>query len=205
MAKTAIKEKARHMFDPVVSGMSSLGVPPMAISLVGLVLGLYGAYVLARGFLFQAGVWLLLSGIFDVLDGAVARHRGMQTKFGAFIDSTFDRISELAYLCALIVYYMLRPQGFSDFIIVVVCVVLSGSILVSYARARIEGLGLTCSVGLMERPERLALLVLGLFLGSRVLSLILVVLAAATTVTVLQRVLHAYRLTREQSPQSPAG
>ncbi|MEE9269946.1 MAG: CDP-alcohol phosphatidyltransferase family protein [Candidatus Krumholzibacteria bacterium] len=195
MAQTAIKEKARRIFDPVVSGLSHIGIPPLVISIVGLILGLYGAYVLAQGFLFEAGLWLLFSGVFDILDGSIARHRGLESKFGAFIDSTFDRISELAYLCALIVYYTTRPQGFSDSTIVVICVVLSGSVLISYARARLEGLGFTCGVGLMERPERMALVVFGLFLGSRLLSLILYLLAAGTVVTVLQRIRHAHRVT----------
>ena len=204
MAKTAIKEKARHIFDPVVSGLSYLGISPTLVSIIGLIFGLYGAYVLSRGFLFQSGVWLLISGMFDILDGSIARYRGVETKFGAFIDSTFDRVTELAYLCALIVYYTTRPQGFSDSVIVIICAVLSGSILISYSRARIEGLGYRCEVGLMERPERLVLLVLGLFLGSRILFLILLVLAAGTFLTVAQRVRHAYHLTRDHSGGSPA-
>ncbi len=205
MAKTAIKEKARRIFDPVVSGLSSFGVSPMLVSIIGLFFGLYGAVVLAKGHLFQAGAWLLLSGIFDILDGSIARYRGIETRFGAFIDSTFDRISELAYLCGLLIYYTTRPQGFTDSDVTIVCVVLSGSILVSYARARIEGLGCRCNVGLMERPERLALLILGLLLGSRMLTLILYVLAVGTVLTVLQRIRHVYNLTREDQKESTAG
>jgi CDP-diacylglycerol--glycerol-3-phosphate 3-phosphatidyltransferase len=193
--RKAFKENARRLLDPIVSLLASLGVSPMLVSLLGLVLSLYGATLVARGSLLWGGIWLLIAGLCDILDGSLARSRGIESKFGAFIDSTFDRISELTYLCGLIIYYITRPQGYSVFMIVVVCVVLSASLLISYARARLEGLGYTCEVGLMERPERLALLIVGLILGSRVLAVILVVLAVGSVITVLQRIRHAYLVT----------
>jgi CDP-diacylglycerol--glycerol-3-phosphate 3-phosphatidyltransferase len=198
--RKTFKESARRLLDPVVSLLASLSVSPMLVSLFGLVFSLYGALLVARGSLFWGGVWLVFSGLCDVLDGSLARHRGIESKFGAFVDSTFDRISELAYLCALIIYYVTRPQGYSVFIIVVVCIVLSASLLISYARARLEGLGYSCTVGLMERPERLALLIAGLVFGSRFLAVVLVVLAAGSTVTVAQRIRHAYLVTRDAEP-----
>jgi CDP-diacylglycerol--glycerol-3-phosphate 3-phosphatidyltransferase len=203
--KNTIKNKARRVFDPIVSGLASFGVSPFLVSLAGLVLSLYGAWVLAGGSLFWGGVWLIFAGVADILDGGLARHRGVESKFGAFIDSTFDRISELAYFSALIFYYIERPHGYSLLDISLVCVVLSGSILTSYARARLEGLGYSCTVGLMERPERLALLIVGLLLGRHVLTPVLVVIAVGSMITVLQRIYHGWRVTRERPAQTHVG
>jgi CDP-diacylglycerol--glycerol-3-phosphate 3-phosphatidyltransferase len=203
--KNAIKNKARRVFDPVVAGLASIGVSPFLVSLVGLALSLYGAWVLARGSLFWGGVWLIFAGVADILDGALARHRDAESKFGAFIDSMFDRISELAYLSALIFYYVERPHGYSLFDIALVCVVLSGSILTSYARARLEGLGYSCTVGVMERPERLVLLIVGLLGGRYVLTPVLVAVAVGSMITVLQRIYHGWQVTRERPTETDVG
>ncbi|MDH3216575.1 MAG: CDP-alcohol phosphatidyltransferase family protein [Candidatus Krumholzibacteria bacterium] len=201
--KKAFKESARRLLDPLVSLLTSLGVSPTLISIFGLVFSLYGALLVATGSLFWGAIWLLLSGLCDVLDGSVARHRDSESKFGAFVDSSFDRISELAYFCGLILYYVSRPQGYSLFIVVVICVGLSASLLISYARARLEGLGYTCTVGLMERPERLAVLFLGLLFGSRILTLALILLAVGSVITVMQRLRYAYVITRDEPGPAP--
>ena len=199
--KKSFKERARRILNPVVAALVSLGVSPMLISIFGLVFSLYGATVVARGSLFGGGIWLLIAGLCDVLDGSLAREKGTVSRFGAFIDSTFDRISELAYFSGLVVYYVTRPQGYSTFLITLVCIVLGASFLISYARARLEGLGYECHVGLLERPERLTLLIVGLVLGSRVLAVILFVMAVGSVITVLQRIRHGYIVTRgTQSP-----
>lgn len=200
--KKPFKERARKLLDPVVNGLTAVGVSPMLISVFGLLFSLYGAFVVARGSLFLGGVWLIVAGLCDVLDGSIARRRGVVSRFGAFIDSTFDRISELAYYSALIIYYTTRPQGFGTVTIVLVCVVMGASMLISYARARLEGLGYECHVGIMERPERLALLIAGLLLGSRVLLFVLAVLAVGSIVTVIQRIHHGAVVTRE-APRPP--
>jgi CDP-diacylglycerol--glycerol-3-phosphate 3-phosphatidyltransferase len=199
--KKNFKDKARRILDPVVALLASMGVSPMLVSIFGLVFSLYGAIVVARGSLFVGGVWLIVAGLCDVLDGSLARDRGSESRFGAFIDSTFDRISELAYFSGLIVYYVTRPQEHvSGFLVTLVCVVLGASFLISYARARLEGLGYECRVGLLERPERLALLILGLLLGSRVLAVVLIILAVGSLITVAQRIRHGYVVTREEQP-----
>lgn len=203
VGKKPFKERARRLLDPVVSGLVSLGVSPMLVSIFGLVFSLYGAFVVAKGSLFLGGVWLIVAGLCDVLDGSLARARGSVSRFGAFIDSTFDRISELAYFSGLIIYYITRPQGYNLGLIILVCVVLSASILISYARARLEGLGYECYVGLMERPERLALLIIGLLLGSRVLAVVLFILAVGSVITVVQRIRHGHVVTREQAGAAP--
>jgi len=196
--KKTFKDNARRLLNPVVTLLGSFGVSPMLVSLFGLVFSLYGAIIVARGSLFWGGVWLIVSGLCDVLDGSLARARHQESRFGAFIDSTFDRVSEFAYFSGLIVYYITRPQGYSIFLIVLVVVVLGASFLISYARARLEGLGYECKVGMMERPERLTLLIVGLILGSRVLPVVLFILATGSVVTVIQRIRHGYIVTRAE-------
>ena len=195
--KQAIKDKTRRILDPVVSLLASLGVPPIAVSILGLLISVYGAYAVSQGFLFRGGLWLLIGGICDVLDGAVARKRGKETLFGAFIDSTIDRISEFVFFGGILFYY--SERGYGLFLLVIIWMAMGGSFLVSYARARIEGLGHSCTVGLLERPERLTLLILGLLLGPRALVAVLILIAFGTVVTVLQRIHHAYEVTRDES------
>ncbi len=197
MDKQVFKDKARGILNPVVFALSSLGVPPLLVSLLGLVLSLYGAVLVASGSLFWAGVILLISGLCDVIDGALARSRGVVSLFGAFIDSTIDRITEFAYFGGIVIYFIERPAGFSTFHVAIAILALSGSVLTSYARARAEGLGLSCTVGVMERPERIALLILGLLLGSQALVVVLVILSVSTLFTFLQRIHHIYGLSRE--------
>lgn len=196
MDKQEFKQKARRVIDPLITLLAASGMPPILISLIGLVLGLYGSLQTAKGSLFLGGIFLILSGICDVTDGALARRQDIVSRFGAFIDSTFDRVSEFAYFGAILYYYVDRIEGFNSIQVIVVLTALAGSVLTSYARARAEGLGLTCSVGLLERPERIAVLTLGLLLGSRVLIIALVFLAVSTMFTFFQRIYHVYNLTK---------
>ncbi len=193
--KQAIKDQSRRILDPVVAILASMGVSPMLVSVAGLVISLYAAILITKGSLFWAGFWLLISGLCDVLDGALARERGRETKFGAFVDSTFDRVSELLVFGAILLYYSGGDSGrkYPELLVVVILVAMAGSVLVSYARARIEGLGETCTVGLLERPERLILLIVGLFL-SPLLIFVLILIAFGTVVTVLQRIHHAHEV-----------
>ncbi len=202
MDKREFKNYARRILDPVVTWLASMSVPPLLVSLFGLAFSLYGALVVARGSLALGGVFLLLSGLCDVLDGDLARRRGVASRFGAFLDSTLDRVAEFAYFCGFLYYIVNRPGGYSDFMFVVTLVALTGSVLTSYVRARAEGLGFECTVGIMERPERIAVLSVGLFLGYRVLSIVLTLLAITTTYTFVQRILHVHRVaTAADQPQ----
>jgi CDP-diacylglycerol--glycerol-3-phosphate 3-phosphatidyltransferase len=206
MKKREFKLYARKILDPVVTILTSLGVPPLMVSIVGLLLSVYGAVVIARGQLALGGVFLLLSGLCDVLDGDLARRRGMASRFGAFLDSTLDRVAEFAFFGGFLYYLIHRPGGPSDAVFVITIAALTGSVMTSYARARAEGLGYECTVGIMERPERIAALTLGLLLGYRVLTVILTILAVATMYTFLQRILHVRRVADadERPLDSPA-
>lgn len=185
------------MLDPVVGLLASLAVPPLLVSLFGLAFSLYGAVVVAEGRLFLGAIFLIISGLCDVLDGDLARRRNMVSRFGAFMDSVLDRVTEFAFLGGIIYYLVNRVDGPHNFLLCVTLVALTGSILTSYTRARAEGLGYECKVGIVERPERVALLALGLLLGYRILGLVLIVLAATSVYTVFQRIAHVRRVSSE--------
>lgn len=206
MTKKDFKARARRILDPVVTLLGALGVPPFLVSIIGLGFSLYGAVVVANGELFLGAVFLLLSGACDVLDGDLARRRNEVSRFGAFIDSTFDRVSEFAYFSGILLLTVNRVGGFTDWQVVVIMTALAGSVLTSYARARAEGLGMECTVGVMERPERIALLLVGLLLGYRILMAVMVVLAVTSVYTFIQRVVHVHRTaTRSQDASAAAG
>jgi len=190
--RNTIKKKLRRLLDPLVSLLVKAGVTPMGVTIAGLVLSVAGAVAIARGELVAGGVILIVSGVCDTLDGSLARRTGKESLFGAFIDSTIDRVAELAYFGALIVYYVSR-EGSSRFAVPLVVAALAGSFLTSYTRARAEGLGIDCRVGLLERPERVALLVLGLLLGKTALFVVIACLAVLTLVTTVQRIVHVNR------------
>lgn len=203
MTKKDFKARARRILDPVVFLLGSLGVPPFLISIFGLAFSLYGAVVVSRGDLLLGAVFLLLSGACDVLDGDLARRRNVVSRFGAFIDSTFDRVSEFAYFGGILLLTVTRAGGFADWQVVVIMTALAGSVLTSYARARAEGLGMDCTVGIMERPERIALLLVGLILGYRFLMAVMVILAVTSMITFIQRVAHVHR-TASRPPEDTA-
>ncbi|MDP2727937.1 MAG: CDP-alcohol phosphatidyltransferase family protein, partial [Dehalococcoidia bacterium] len=146
--------------------------------------------VLALGWTFLGGFLVLFAGLFDMLDGAVARLSGQTTRFGALLDSVVDRFSEAAILAGLLWLY-LSQQRITE--VLLLFAVLLGSLMVSYVRARAEGLGLDCEVGLVARPERVLLLALGLLLSQMVP--VLALLAILTHFTVAQRVWHIWQKT----------
>jgi CDP-diacylglycerol--glycerol-3-phosphate 3-phosphatidyltransferase len=192
--RAKIKNRLRRLLDPFVSLLLKAGVTPLGVTIAGLILSFAGAIAIARGDLVAGGVLLIVSGVCDTLDGSLARRSGKESVFGAFIDSTIDRVAELASFGALIVYYVSQGGG-GRFAVPLVVAALAGSFLTSYTRARAEGLGLDCRVGLLERPERVALLVLGLLLGKTVLFVVIACLAVLTVITTIQRIVHVYRVT----------
>jgi len=185
---------AYRITDPVVGALSKSGITPNALTLINLALNLVAAYVIATGHLLVGGVLILGSGLFDLLDGALARFNKQTTRFGAVLDSTVDRVSEAAALCGLLMWYVSQEGATLE--IVLVLVVLVGSFLVSYIRARAEGLGWQCQVGLFTRAERVIVLAIGLLLGG--VSIIgvfvaLCVLALCVLVTVAQRLVYLWK------------
>lgn len=168
-----------------------IGLTPNALTVIGYFLTLPVVYVLATGRLQLGGVLVALSSLFDSLDGALARETGQVTKFGAFFDSVMDRYSESTIFFGLFLWYT-RTQN--DLALALIYVTLVGSLMVSYARARAEGLDMECKVGWFSRFERIALLSLALFFNLAIPALW--VMAIMTNVTAMQRVHHIWRTAR---------
>ena len=190
MVKRELQERVRRVFDPLVLLMLRLRVSPAALTTAGILLSAASAVVIWKGNPALAAILLLLGGICDTLDGAIARATKSATKFGAFIDSTIDRYSEV------VVFLALAWRFRFDVTLVGVVLAITGSLLVSYTRARAEGLGEECKVGLLERPERLVLLIIGLFAGWRVTVIVIWLIAILAHVTAVQRILYVARRTR---------
>lgn len=168
---------------PLSRLLASLKIHPNFITLVGVLVTFLVPVETLREKWIPAGLWLLAAGFFDVLDGSLARNSGKQGSFGAFWDSTLDRVSEAFVFGGVLLYYG-QHQDFSNLLLAFgVCIL---SLLVSYTRARAEGLGIQCEVGILSRPGRVILLSLGL-MASR-LSLALWIVGVLSLVTVGQRV-----------------
>ena len=188
---------AYRITDPIVRILSKSGITPNSLTLTNLALNIVAAYVIATGHFLLGGALVLIAGLFDLLDGAVARFTKQTTKFGAVLDSTVDRISEAATLCGLLIWYV--PQEGATLGIVLILVVLVGSFLVSYIRARAEGLGWQCQVGLFTRAERVIVLAIGLLVSGVFVHSVFValcILAVFVSVTVIQRLVYLWKQAR---------
>lgn len=183
-----------------VNALIRAGVRPNTITTFGTGLVLLSALVYGLGHVRLGGLLLLASGIADTLDGQVARAAAMETKFGAFYDSTLDRVGDGATFIGIAVYFMTAPDVAWRVPAVIACMVaILASLLVSYARARAEGLGIDCKVGIAQRAERIILLGLvsllfGAVARAQVLEAAVLVLALASVITVVQRFVYVYRV-----------
>ncbi|MEA2682140.1 MAG: CDP-diacylglycerol---glycerol-3-phosphate 3-phosphatidyltransferase [Chloroflexota bacterium] len=174
----------------------SLPVTPNQLTITGLLVTLCAAGLIAFDHPFYAGLVLLFAGVFDIFDGALARASGRSYNYGAFLDSTTDRLSEAAVMVGLVVYFQ-RHQVFLGPVLVVLAT--AGSLLVSYVRARAQSLGFTCEGGLLARPERVLLTVIGLLftpLNGAVLLAVIGLLAVFSNLTALQRMWIVWRQSR---------
>jgi phosphatidylglycerophosphate synthase len=183
---TVLSRKYKSAFgeyiQPVNLVLHRLRVSPDHLTFAGMVFGALAGLAFARGRLVLAGLFLILAGVSDMLDGSLARSNGKTSAFGSYIDSVADRFTEGLIFTG--VAWHLRDK--TELLLVLMA--LAGSFLVSYAKARAEALGATCEVGLMERPERFIVLVAGALLDQLVPALW--VLATLTMLTAAQRVLH---------------
>lgn len=180
----------RRAFRPLTNLALRLSLPPNLLTLSGLVASLGSAFAFKSGALRIGAILVLVAGLFDSLDGEVARQTHGATTFGAFLDSMVDRYSESLVFLGIAWYYLPGLQ------VLIVVAALVGSYMVSYARARSEGIGYECRAGLMERPERMILLACGGLAGERFFLGFLVALAALAHLTALQRIYHVWRQTR---------
>jgi CDP-diacylglycerol---glycerol-3-phosphate 3-phosphatidyltransferase len=199
-----IGESGGWLLRHVVSGLAATGLTPNMFTIVGMAVNAWAAVFFATGKFRQAAAVLFLAGFLDMADGQVARRVGRVTAFGAFLDSTLDRYSDLALYMGLVVHYTLigRP-----FYMTLAALAMASSFMVSYSRARAESLIPSCKVGFMERPERLVLLILGGIFNR--MAQVLWVIATISTITVIHRVVHTWRELRagrslpEASPTQP--
>jgi CDP-diacylglycerol--glycerol-3-phosphate 3-phosphatidyltransferase len=179
------------LLETIVRPLARAGVSPNALTVIGFVAMVGVAWVLALGHQRVAGLLILFVGLFDALDGTLARMTGKAGPFGAFLDSTLDRFAEIALYLGLL--YLYRGDTMAT---VLVYLTITGSLMVSYTRARAEGLGLECKVGLFTRLERLAVLIVGLILERTLWALL--VLAIFSNLTALQRMWHVWRATTRE-------
>ena len=197
----AAQEGYKATTRPVTEWLIRAGVRPNTITTVGALVVIASSVAFGLGAVRLGAGLLLLSGIIDTLDGDVARATGKTTKFGAFYDSTLDRVGDGASFIG-VAAFLLTAEGIRFPVVgAVICMVaVLASLLVSYARARAEGLGLDCKVGLVQRAERIILiglptLFVGAGPGGLVLTAIVALLALGSVITVVQRFLYVYQIT----------
>jgi len=188
-----VRARARQL----VPLLRLLRVTPNMLTLVGLVISAGAGLLVAVGQLVPGGVVLLLAGAFDILDGAVARVTGKVYRYGAFLDSTTDRYAEGFTYMGLLWYFIFNGHHTVEPMLVIAA--LTGSLLVSYVRARAQSLGFVCEGGILARPERVVITVLGLLINP-ILVPMLWVLAVLTNLTAVQRIFLVWRQARQTAP-----
>ncbi|MBQ6309021.1 MAG: CDP-alcohol phosphatidyltransferase family protein [Prevotella sp.] len=197
-----------QIINPLIKGLIKMHITPNAITTIGLLLNILAAAMIIMAADEQvpnlplvgwAGFVILFAGLFDMIDGRLARMGNMSTTFGALWDSTLDRYSELVTLFAIVLFFMESEDMLSA---IVTFAAMVGSVMVSYVRARAEGLDIECKVGLMQRPERVVLtalgcLLCGIFAASSSAQLWLIVpmwiIAILANITAFWRVAHCYK------------
>lgn len=215
--KERAKVAAHTVLEPVVAGMAAIGLRPNHLTVLGFVMSLGAGYAFALGRFRTGAVLAIVSGLFDILDGQLARRTNTITRFGAFFDSTLDRMADAALLLGFAWFYMfnlvdmslnpqrvlvnlergLEPHTWAVIALLAMLAVV-GSFMVSYTRARAEGLGLECKVGWFERPERIVLVIIMGFAGlGPVIPAGLLILTGLSFATAFQRMAHVWKHTRE--------
>jgi CDP-diacylglycerol--glycerol-3-phosphate 3-phosphatidyltransferase len=177
-----------HRLDPYLYRLAAWTggvIKPNHLTLIGLFVTLVAAVFLALGLWIAAGVAIIVAGLFDLLDGAVARSQGRVTAFGAFLDSVIDRYSDFALFIGIFFHYATTGH---PYLMLLACLAAMGSFLVPFTRARAETVIPSCKVGIMERPERIILLTCGALFN--VMVYIIWILTILTHITVIQRILY---------------
>lgn len=197
----AIGEACGKIIHWIVRGLALSKISPNALTFIGLLINIGAAYLLARGEFRWAGAVIIGAGLFDMVDGRVARATGQVTRFGGFFDSVLDRYSDLALLMGLLVYYASVNR---NFYVVLTAVVMTASVMTSYTRARAENTIPLCKVGFMERPERVVLLIIGALFDR--MAPVLWVIAVLGNITVIHRMMFTWQETKhlEEAQRRPA-
>jgi len=192
---------------PTVDFFVKRRLNPNYLTTVGLILSIPTAYLFGIGHLRLGGFLMLVGGVFDVIDGKVARATNRVTKFGALYDSTLDRYSEVMIFFGLAYYFITSDWRVGNFnlsliIAVVVSVAIGGSMMTSYVRARAEGLGFECNVGMMQRPDRVVFIGFGAIFHQYTLVFAIIVVAIFSNLTAIQRLYYVWKTDKTQKKES---
>jgi len=179
------------IIDRIVGALALSRIHPNVLTFLGLVINTWAAVLFAAGNFRWAGVVVILAGLFDMVDGRVARETNRVTRFGGFFDSVIDRYSDLALFMGLLVYYASINRFFY---IVLTAIVMTGSVMVSYTRARAECTIPKCKVGFLERPERVVLIIIGALFDR--MAPVLWVIAIFSNLTVIHRMIYTWQEAR---------
>src|SRR5579871_5422711 len=179
------------IIDRIVRWLALSRIHPNVLTFFGLVINIVAAWLFARGRFLDAGLVVIGAGLFDMVDGRVARATDRVTRFGGFFDSVLDRYSDLALFMGLLVYYASINRFFY---IVLTAIVMTGSVMVSYTRARAENSIPKCKVGFLERPERVVLIIIGALFNR--MAPVLWVIAVLSNLTVIHRMIYTWQETK---------
>ena len=179
------------IIEKIVSALALSKIHPNVLTFIGLLINVWAAFLFAAGRFRFAGAVLIGAGLFDMVDGRVARETNQVTRFGGFFDSVLDRYSDLGVLMGLLVYYASINRFFY---IVLTALAMTGSVMVSYSRARAENAIPKCKVGFLERPERVVLLIIGALFGR--MAAVLWVTAMLSNMTVIHRMIYTFQEAR---------
>ena len=185
----------KYFTEPVVTVLEKIHITPDALTVIGFLITIIAAVLVVLKYPFAAGWVVLFAGLFDMLDGALARRTNKVTKFGGVLDSTLDRVSEAAVLIGIAIFYANRHSTWG---VAVTGITLISSQLPSYIRAKAENLNINGEIGLFTRPERVVLLALGLLLAgiTNVLLIALIIIAVLSFFTAGQRLLYVWKKTK---------
>src|SRR5438094_4516026 len=186
------------IIDQIVRALALSRIHPNVLTFLGLLINSWAAFLLAAGRFQAAALVVIGAGLFDMVDGRVARETNRVTRFGGFFDSVLDRYSDLALLMGLLVYYANINRFFY---IVLTAILMTGSVMVSYTRARAEVTIPKCKVGFLERPERVVLLIIGALFNR--MAQVLWVLAILSNITVLSRMIFTWQETQRLENRKP--
>jgi CDP-diacylglycerol--glycerol-3-phosphate 3-phosphatidyltransferase len=180
-----------RIIQAIVSALALSRVHPNVLTFIGLLINIWAAFLFSYGKFVAAGLVVIGAGLFDMVDGRVARETNRVTRFGGFFDSVLDRYSDLALLVGLLIYYASINRFFY---VVLTAIVMTGTVLTSYTRARAENTIPKCKVGFLERPERVVLIIIGA-LANR-MAPVLWVIAVLSNITVISRIIFTWEETK---------
>lgn len=191
-----LKNGYLNLLNPLIQLAIKFDLNPNTFTIIGFILSCVAAYFVATGHLRIAACIILLAGLFDTIDGKLARASNKVTRFGALFDSTLDRYSEVIFFFGMAFYFIGQEWYLTS---VAIAIGLGGSLMVSYVRARAEGLGFQCNVGIMQRAERLLLLALGGLIHLYALATAIWIIAVMSNFTAIQRIIHVRKEDRKNT------